>query len=52
MEDEIAALTEQVATLSADLAAVAGGATNTVFAETYYYLTIPLMVLIHVGFLA
>ena len=27
-------------------------ALNTAFAETYYYLTIPIMVLIHVGFLA
>ena len=25
--------------------------TNTVFAETFYYISIPLMILIHVGFL-
>ena len=45
---------EEIARLSAELEALTGGAatTNTVFAETYYYLTIPLMVLIHVGFLA
>ena len=45
---------EEIARLSAELEALTGGAatTNTMFAETYYYLTIPLMVLIHVGFLA
>lgn len=45
---------EQIATLAADLAAVqaANAAGNTAFAEVYYYLTIPLMILIHVGFLA
>ena len=45
---------EEIARLSAELEALTGGAatTNTVFAETYYYVTIPLMVLIHVGFLA
>ncbi len=44
---------EQIATLTAELAALkAANATgNTVAAETYYYITIPLMVLIHVGFL-
>ena len=26
--------------------------TNTIFAETYYFLTIPLMMIIHAGFLA
>ncbi len=46
MEDQILALT-------ADLAAVKSAAqvTNTMFAEMYYYVTIPLMVLIHAGFL-
>jgi ammonia channel protein AmtB len=28
------------------------GVTNTNFAEVYYYLTIPLMIIIHAGFLA
>jgi len=43
-----------LAQLTADLAAMkaAAATNNTVIAETYYYLTIPLMVLIHVGFLA
>ena len=40
MEEQIAQLAAQVAT------------TNTMFAEAYYYLTIPLMMLIHAGFLA
>lgn len=40
MEEQIAQLAAQVAT------------TNTMFAETYYYLTIPLMMIIHAGFLA
>ena len=46
MEDQILALT-------AELAAVKSAAqvTNTMFAEMYYYVTIPLMVLIHAGFL-
>ncbi len=47
MEEEVARLTEQLAALTQ-----AAGTTNTMFAETYYYLTIPLMVLIHVGFLS
>ncbi|MCV6596826.1 MAG: ammonium transporter [Mangrovicoccus sp.] len=47
MEEEIAKLTAEVAALTASNAAG-----NTVSAEIYYYLTIPLMVLIHVGFLA
>lgn len=44
---------EQVAKLAADLAALQlhDGIGNTMFAETYYYLTIPIMVLIHAGFL-
>ena len=47
MEEQISALTAQVAALEA-----ANGTGNTVGAELYYYVTIPLMVLIHVGFLA
>ena len=47
MEEQIAELTAQLADLQAS-----AGVTNTMFAETYYYLTIPLMVLIHAGFLA
>ena len=46
MEEQIAKLTAEVAALKA-----ANGTGNTVAAETYYYLTIPLMILIHVGFL-
>ena len=33
-------------------AAGAAAVTNTMFAETFYYLTIPLMIIIHAGFLA
>ncbi len=47
MEEQIAELTSQIAALEA-----ANGVGNTMAAETYYYLTIPLMILIHVGFLA
>ncbi|MEM7377025.1 MAG: ammonium transporter, partial [Pseudomonadota bacterium] len=47
MEEEIAKLAAEVAALQSS-----SGGTNTALAETYYYLTIPLMVLIHVGFLA
>jgi len=45
---------EQLAELSAQVAALqkGGSVTNTMFAETYYFLTIPLMVLIHAGFLS
>lgn len=46
MEEEIAKLAAEVAALKA-----ANAAGNTMAAETFYYLTIPLMVLIHVGFL-
>jgi len=44
---------EQLAQVIAELAALkaAQAVTNTTFAETYYYLSIPLMILIHVGFL-
>jgi len=47
MEAEIAELAAQVAALE-----VKAANTNRIFAETYYYLTIPLMVTIHAGFLA
>ena len=47
MEEQLAELAARVATLEASTAT-----TNKVFAETYYYLTIPLMILIHAGFLA
>ena len=45
---------EQLAELAARVAELEGsaGVTNTMFAETYYYLTIPLMIIIHAGFLA
>ncbi len=50
MEEKLAELAAKVAELEAST----GGAavTNTMFAETYYYLTIPLMIIIHAGFLA
>jgi len=47
MEEQLAELVAQVAALEAK-----AGTTNTIFAETYYYITIPLMILIHAGFLA
>ena len=47
MESQIAELTAQIAALQGS-----SGVTNTVFAETFYYLTIPLMIIIHAGFLA
>ncbi len=47
MEEQILELTAKVAALESSTAA-----TNKVTAEMYYYLTIPLMVLIHAGFLA
>ncbi len=47
MEEQLAALTAKMAELEASNAVL-----NTMFAETYYYLTIPLMVIIHAGFLA
>ncbi|MEH6527158.1 MAG: hypothetical protein V7723_13865 [Sneathiella sp.] len=45
---------EQLAKLAAELAAVksANAVGNTVAAEMFYYVTIPLMILIHAGFLA
>ncbi len=46
MEEQIAKLAAEVAALKA-----ANGTGNTIFTEMYYYLTIPIMVLIHVGFL-
>lgn len=47
MEEKIAELAAKVAELEAS-----GAVTNTMFAETYYYLSIPLMIIIHAGFLA
>ena len=47
MEEQIAALTEQVAALQGSAAV-----TNTMVAEMFYYLTTPLMIIIHAGFLA
>ncbi|WP_339109728.1 ammonium transporter [Thioclava sp. GXIMD4216] len=47
MEQELASLSEQLAQLKESVAA-----TNGTFSETFYFLTIPLMVLIHAGFLA
>ncbi len=50
VEQQLAELVAKVA----ELEAAGGGAkvTNTMFAETFYYLTIPLMIIIHAGFLA
>ncbi len=47
MEEQLAELAAKVAELDA-----AASVTNTIFAEAYYYLTIPLMIIIHAGFLA
>ncbi|MEL7281393.1 MAG: ammonium transporter [Pseudomonadota bacterium] len=47
MEEQLAELAAQVAAIEAK-----GNFTNTMFAELYYYLTIPLMIIIHAGFLA
>jgi ammonium transporter, Amt family len=47
MEEQIAELTVRLTEVE-----TAAGVTNTMFAEAYYYLTLPLMVLIHAGFLA
>jgi len=47
MEEKLAELSARIAELEG-----VGGFTNTMFAEAYYYITIPLMILIHVGFLA
>ena len=46
MEEQLAKLVAEVAALKA-----ANATGNTMAAEMYYYLTIPLMILIHVGFL-
>jgi len=46
LEEQLANLVKEVAELKA-----ANAVGNTVTAEIYYYLTIPLMILIHVGFL-
>lgn len=45
MESQIAELTAQVAALQSS-----AGVTNTGFAEVFYYLSIPLMIIIHVSF--
>ena len=53
MEEQLAELAAKVAALEAS--AGGGGAaaiTNKMFAEVYYYLSIPLMIIIHAGFLA
>ncbi len=47
MEEQLAELVAQVAALEAK-----ANMTNTKFAEMYYYITIPLMIIIHAGFLA
>jgi len=47
VEDQLAELAAQVAAIEAK-----GNMTNTMFAEAYYYITIPLMIIIHAGFLA
>ena len=47
MEEQLADLLQKVEALEA-----AGGVANTMVSEMYYYITIPLMVLIHAGFLA
>ena len=47
MEEQIAELLATVAALE-----IRSNTINTIFAETYYYLTIPLMILIHAGFLS
>jgi len=47
VEEQIAELAAQIAELKASSAVI-----NKTFAETYYYLTIPLMIIIHAGFLA
>ena len=52
MEDQIAELVAKVAALEAAGSGAGAKVTNTMFAETYYYLTIPLMIIIHAGFLA
>ena len=46
VEEQLANLTKELAALKA-----ANGVGNTVTAEVFYYLTIPIMILIHVGFL-
>lgn len=47
MEEQVAELVAKVAALEASTARA-----NTVISEVYYYVTIPLMVIIHAGFLA
>ena len=54
MEEQLAELAKTVAEQAKLIAALTtkSNVTNTMFAETYYYLTIPLMIIIHAGFLA
>lgn len=54
MEAAIAELAAQIAEQKDQIARLEASTqiTNTIFAETYYYLTIPLMLIIHAGFLA
>lgn len=47
MEEQLAELAAKLAELEAS-----SSTTNRMFAEAYYYLTIPLMIIIHAGFLA
>ncbi len=47
MEEQIAELTAQVAALQGS-----SGVTNAMLAEFFYYMSIPLMIIIHAGFLA
>ena len=47
MEEQLAELVAKMAEIEAK-----GNMTNTMFAEAYYYLTIPLMIIIHAGFLS
>jgi len=49
VEEQLAELAAKVAALES---ASGGGTPNFVIAEIYYYITIPLMVIIHAGFLA
>lgn len=47
MEEQLAKVVEELAALKAS-----AGVTGTTFAETFYFVSIPIMVLIHAGFLA
>ena len=52
MEEQLAELAAQVAALQESSGGGGAKVTNTMFAETFYYLSIPLMIIIHAGFLA